>query len=128
MGLGGTCLTITSPHHLTGHHAPKFAASKAWSIWEGSVSRLNVPTREAILKKWGDDDFALAFARIENHYFTGVDGVAGFFESDGWLLEDAQLENIRHIPTVIVQVRPPEPGGHARRTSPVTHPRPHSHS
>ena len=29
----------------------KFAASKAWSVWEGSVSRLTVPSREAILKK-----------------------------------------------------------------------------
>ena len=61
----------------------KFEASKAWSIWEGSVSRLQVPTREAILKKWGDDDFALAFARIENHYFTGKNGVAGFFGGSG---------------------------------------------
>lgn len=83
----------------------KFAASKAWSIWEGSVSRLNVPTREAILKKWGDDDFALAFARIENHYFTGKDGVPGFFPRDGWLLEEENLAKIAHIPTVIVQGR-----------------------
>ena len=83
----------------------KYAASKAWSIWEGSVSRLRPPTREAILKKWGDDDFALAFARIENHYFTGADGVPGFFPRDGWLLEEENLAKIRHIPTVIVQGR-----------------------
>jgi len=83
----------------------KFAASKAWSVWEGSVSRLRVPSREAILKKWADDDFALAFARIENHYFTGKDGVPGFFPRDGWLLEEENLAKIQHIPTVIVQGR-----------------------
>ena len=83
--------------------AEMYAASKAWSIWEGSVSRLNAPTREAILAKWGNEDFALAFARIENHYFTGKDGVAGFFERDGWLLEEQNLAKIQHIPTVIVQ-------------------------
>ena len=85
--------------------AEMYAASKAWSIWEGSVSRLNVPTREAILAKWGDEDFALAFARIENHYFTGRDGVAGFFSRDGWLLEEQNLAKIQHIPTIIVQGR-----------------------
>jgi nitroreductase len=72
---------------------------------QGTVSRLKVPTREAILAKWGDDDFALAFARIENHYFTGRDGVPGFFPRDGWLLEEANLAKIRHLPTVIVQGR-----------------------
>jgi len=64
-----------------------------------------VPSREAILGKWADAHFALAFARIENHYFTGVHGVAGFFPRDGWLLEEYQLARIRHIPTVIVQGR-----------------------
>ena len=62
-------------------------------------------SREAILAKWADDDFALAFARIENHYFTGKDGVAGFFPREGWLLEEENLAKIRHIPTVIVQGR-----------------------
>jgi len=84
----------------------QLAACKAWSVWEGSVSRLHVPPREAILAKWADDDFALAFARIENHYFTGGrDGVAGFFPREGWLLEEDNLAKIRHIPTVIVQGR-----------------------
>ena len=64
-----------------------------------------MPSREAILGKWADAHFALAFARIENHYFTGAHGVAGFFPRDGWLLEEAQLARIRHIPTVIVQGR-----------------------
>jgi proline iminopeptidase len=62
-----------------------------------------VPSREALLAKWADAHFALAFARIENHYFTGAHGVAGFFPRDGWLLEETNLARIRHIPTVIVQ-------------------------
>ncbi|KAH8061876.1 proline iminopeptidase [Aureococcus anophagefferens] len=84
------------------------SAAKAWSVWEGSVSRLRPPSREQIMGKWADDDFSLAFARIENHYFTSggrVGEPAGFFERDGWLLEPAQTDRIKHIPTVIVQGR-----------------------
>ena len=76
-------------------------AAKAWSVWEGSVSRLLPPTPEALEAQWAGDDFSLAFARIENHYFTNC----GFFERDGWLLEDAQIRRIRDIPCVIVQGR-----------------------
>ena len=84
------------------------AAAKAWSVWEGSVSKLRPPPKDEIDGKWADDDFSLAFARIENHYFTsgGQKGApAGFFERDGWLLEPAQIDKIKHIPTVIVQGR-----------------------
>ena len=76
-------------------------AARAWSVWEGSVSRLLPPTPEALEAQWAGDDFSLAFARIENHYFTN----RGFFERDGWLLEDAQIDRIKDIPTVIVQGR-----------------------
>ena len=43
------------------------------------------------------------FARIEKHYFTGKEGVPGFFPREGWLLEETNLAKIRHIPTVLVQ-------------------------
>jgi proline iminopeptidase len=43
-----------------------------------------------------DDKFALAFARIENHYFVNK----GFFKTDEYLLEN--VDKIRHIPTIIV--------------------------
>ena len=46
--------------------------------------------------RFGDDHFSLAFARIENHYFTNK----GFFPRDGFLLEKEQIDKIRHIPTV----------------------------
>ena len=54
----------------------KFEASKAWSIWEGSVSRLQVPTREAILKKWGDDEEARKKLQEKRKYF---DEIARFY-------------------------------------------------
>ena len=52
-------------------------AAKIWSIWEGSTSRLFMD--EELIKKSGEDEFALAFARIECHYFVNK----GFFEYDG---------------------------------------------
>ena len=44
-------------------------------------------------------DYARAFARLENHYFTN----AGFLEQDGWIL--AHKARIAHIPAVLVQGR-----------------------
>lgn len=75
----------------------RIRAARAWSIWEGSTSRL-VPDPELIAHT-GEDTFAIAFARIECHYFVN----RGFLESDGWLLE--QAGRLRGIPGVIVQGR-----------------------
>ena len=77
--------------------AVRFAAARAWSIWEGSTSKL-FPDQNLI------DDFAapekaVALARIECHYFLNK----GFLDSDNYLLEN--VDKIRHIPTVIVQGR-----------------------
>jgi proline iminopeptidase len=66
-------------------------------MWEGAtVSLLPNPGRVA---GFGAERFAEAFARIECHYFIN----GGFFECDGWLLEN--IERIQHIPAVIVQGR-----------------------
>jgi proline iminopeptidase len=46
-----------------------------------------------------DGKFALAFARIENHFFRNK----GFFSSETQLLDN--VGTIRHIPTIIVQGR-----------------------
>src|SRR5690606_27922031 len=43
------------------------AAAKAWSVWEASTSFLR--QRPEHIVHAGEDDFALAFARIECHYF-----------------------------------------------------------
>lgn len=45
-------------------------AAKAWSIWEGRTSKLVQDDWETVKSRFGADDFSLAFARIENHYFT----------------------------------------------------------
>lgn len=71
-------------------------AAKAWSIWEASTSRLYFDPD--LVDRFGDDDFAEAFARIECHYF-----VNGGFLREGQLL--AEAGRIRHIPGVIVQGR-----------------------
>jgi proline iminopeptidase len=72
-------------------------AAKAWSIWEGStLSLYEDPDR---IRHFANETYALAFARIECHYFIN----RGFFESDGQLLKNAQ--RLASIPGVIVHGR-----------------------
>jgi proline iminopeptidase len=73
------------------------AAAKAWSIWEGCTSYLFV--NSDTIARYGADEFADAFARIECHYFIN----RGFMRTDAQLLDD--VPRIRHIPAVIVQGR-----------------------
>lgn len=72
-------------------------AAKAWSVWEGSTSKLY--TDPSFIERFAGDEFADAFARIECHYFVNK----GFFEEDGWILKN--VDKIRHIPAWIVQGR-----------------------
>ncbi len=72
-------------------------AARAWSVWEGSTSKLIQD--ENMMDHFGDDHFAEAFARIECHYFTNK----GFFECDDFLLKN--VSKIRNIPAIIVQGR-----------------------
>jgi len=73
------------------------AAAKAWSVWEGSTSKLY--TDPELVRKFGGGRFADAFARIEAHYFVN----RGFFKTDDQLLRNAR--KLRKIPAVIVQGR-----------------------
>ena len=73
------------------------AAARAWATWEGSTAYLI--TDEENVRKWGEDQFALAVARIECHYFVN----RGFLRDERQLLED--VGRIRHLPAVIVQGR-----------------------
>jgi proline iminopeptidase len=75
----------------------RMAAARAWSIWEGSTSRL-IPDPD-LIKRTGEDQFAEAFARIECHYFIN----GGFFKKDGELLDN--IARIHHLPAIIVQGR-----------------------
>jgi proline iminopeptidase len=77
--------------------AVNLPAAKAWSIWEGTTSKLLPDPDYAAY--FGDEARALAFARIECHYFVN----RAFFEADDQLLRD--VPKIRHIPATIVQGR-----------------------
>jgi len=83
---------LTSPDADT-----RTTAARAWSAWEASTSRL-IPDA-GLVQRSSADRFALALARIECHYFVN----RGFYENDGWLLD--QVERFRHIPGIIVQGR-----------------------
>ncbi len=77
--------------------AVRLDAARAWSVWEGSTSKL-LPDLDMI-KRFSGDRFAEAFARIECHYFVNK----GFFDRDDQLL--ANVDRVRNIPAVIVQGR-----------------------
>ena len=82
---------------LTGAaHEERMAAARAWSLWEGETITL-LPNLE-FTAQHSEDRFALAFARIENHYFVN----AGFLD-EGQLIRDAS--RLRDIPGTIVQGR-----------------------
>ncbi|MEA3012060.1 MAG: proline iminopeptidase [Sphingomonadales bacterium] len=82
---------------LTGDDpAARLAAAKAWSKWEAETVTL-LPDPHVIEEHTGDD-FAIAIARIENHYMI----------NKGWLGEGqliANADRLRDIPGVIVQGR-----------------------
>lgn len=77
--------------------AVRIAAAQAWSRWEGDTLSIRGP--EARPEKFDEDEFSLAFARIECHYFVN----GGFLPEDGWLLK--QVDRLRRIPCWIVQGR-----------------------
>ncbi|EIJ43580.1 proline iminopeptidase [Beggiatoa alba B18LD] len=72
-------------------------AAKAWSVWEATTSKLHQDT--SLIKRFVEDNFADAFARIENHYFLNK----GFLTTEDQLLHN--VNKIRHLPCVIVQGR-----------------------
>ena len=76
--------------------AVRAEACKAWSIWEGSTSKLYPD--EQLVDQFGGP-MAESLARIECHYFVNN----GFFDASNHLLHSERIERIRHIPAVIVQ-------------------------
>jgi proline iminopeptidase len=74
----------------------RLEAARAWSLWEGeTITLLPDP---GYSEQHAQDDYALAFARIENHYF-----VHGGWLEEGQLLSDAG--RLRGIPGIIIQGR-----------------------
>ena len=72
-------------------------AARAWSIWEGATSHLF--ESEKTVARFGADEFSLALARIEAHYFVN----GGFLEVPDQILRD--VSRLRRIPGTIVQGR-----------------------
>lgn len=74
----------------------QYKAAQAWSTWEGSIITLFID--ENLIDSFSEPEFALAFARIENHYFTHK-----LFLEHNQLLRD--ISKIRHIPATIIHGR-----------------------
>lgn len=80
----------------TGAQEDRIAAARAWSLFEGeTITLLPDPAMSA---QHDDGHFALAFARLETHYF-----VNDCWLEPGQLLQDA--ERLRAIPGTIVHGR-----------------------
>ncbi len=75
----------------------RLAAAKAWSVWEAST--LSLLPDAGRVQRFSAEAYALAFARIECHYFVN----RGFFAADDQLLADAH--RLRDIPGTIVHGR-----------------------
>jgi proline iminopeptidase len=90
---------LVSAYHrrlTSADRATQLAAARAWSLWEGETITL-LPDSD-VRDLHSGADFALAFSRIENHYF-----IHGGWLSEGQLLRDAG--RLRGIPGIIIQGR-----------------------
>lgn len=82
---------------LTGDdETAKLEAAKAWSVWEGQT--ITLMPDPGLKSDFEDGHFALAFARIENHFFAH----GGWLE-EGQLLRDAH--KLKGIPGAIIHGR-----------------------
>lgn len=90
---------VNSYYELLTHSSAdiRLQAAKAWSQWEAATSRLIV-SQEAV-EEFEAPEKALAFARIECHYFINN----AFFPTENFLLENAH--KLKNIPAFIVQGR-----------------------
>ncbi|NCQ23376.1 MAG: prolyl aminopeptidase [Rhodobacteraceae bacterium CG17_big_fil_post_rev_8_21_14_2_50_63_15] len=80
---------------FSGQLDEEISFAKSWSAWENALATVHSTG------VGGDSpaDYARAFARLENHYFTH----RGFLDHDGQIL--ARMGEIAHIPGTIVQGR-----------------------
>jgi proline iminopeptidase len=90
--------TISAYHELLFDRDPAVhePAGVAWSTWEAAT--ITLEQDDSLIAEFSDPIYALAFARIENHYFVH----RGWF-SEGQLIANAS--RLAGIPGVIVQGR-----------------------
>jgi proline iminopeptidase len=80
---------------FSGDLGQEITHAKAWSAWENALATV----QSTGVGGDSPSDYARAFARLENHYFTH----RGFLEHDGHIL--ARMKNLRDVPGTIVQGR-----------------------
>jgi len=73
--------------------------ARAWSAWEMTTSQLKVNPES--MQRVQNETWALAFARIECHYFINK----GFFDTPSYILDNACVIRKSRIPVTIVQGR-----------------------
>ncbi|MEO0945167.1 MAG: prolyl aminopeptidase [Pseudomonadota bacterium] len=80
---------------FTGDLASETRYARSWASWENTLAsiRNDGPVGDS------PAEFARAFARLENHYFSNL----GFLDSDGWI--EQNLDKIAEIPGTVVQGR-----------------------
>src|SRR5690606_11334803 len=69
--------------------------ARAWAGWESALAVLDPGDGRG----YPSNAYALAFARLENHYFTH----GGFLDGDGWILRN--MHRVAQVPGWIVQGR-----------------------
>lgn len=80
---------------FSGNRNEEVEHARAWSAWENALATVTSNGHGGS----SPPDYAHAFARLENHYFTN----AGFLQEDGHILN--RMGRIAHIPGTIVQGR-----------------------
>ncbi|MFV0298931.1 MAG: prolyl aminopeptidase [Hyphomicrobiaceae bacterium] len=83
-------LTSTDPR-------TQLQAARSWSAWEGSTLALLQDADR--IRHFSEDAYALAFSRIECHYFVN----GGFLDHDNWILDN--IGRLTGIPGLIIHGR-----------------------
>jgi proline iminopeptidase len=91
----GDLIAAYAKRLFTGDIASETRFARAWASWENSLAsiRNDGPVGDS------PAEFARAFARLENHYFSNL----GFLGEDHWI--ENNIDKIADIPGVIVQGR-----------------------
>lgn len=92
----GDMITAYRKRLTSDDEAVRLEAAKAWTIWEGET--ITLLPNPGMASAFSNGHFALAFARLENHYFT----------HDCWLEEGQLLRDVHRlkgIPGAIIHGR-----------------------
>lgn len=80
---------------FSGDYGQELKYARAWAEWENALASIQSTGHGGE----APGEYARAFARLENHYFTH----GAFLEKDGQILD--RMDRIAHLPGVIVQGR-----------------------